>query len=48
MHLKDTTSKSACMKISLEPSDKDDTCSIAITFGEKSVSVPVMVKAKKE
>ncbi|MFT7534087.1 MAG: hypothetical protein ACI85K_000032 [Hyphomicrobiaceae bacterium] len=48
MRLKDTASKSTCMKISLEPSDKDDTCAIAITFGEQSVSVPVMVKAKKE
>jgi hypothetical protein len=48
MHLKDTASKSACMKISIEPSDTDDTCAIAITFGDKSVSVPVTVKAKKE
>ncbi len=48
MRLKDTASKSACMKISIEPSDTDDTCAIAITFGDKSVSVPVTVKAKKE
>lgn len=48
MRLKDTAAKSSCMKISLEPADKDNTCSIAITFGDKSVSVPVTVAAKKE
>ena len=48
MALKDAGSKSECMKISLEPSAKDNTCSIAITFGDKMVAVPVAVKAKKD
>jgi hypothetical protein len=48
MRLKDTTTKSACLKVSLEPSEKNDTCSIAITFGDKAVTVPVTIAAKKE
>ena len=48
MRLKDASSKSECMKISLEPSAKDDACAIAISFGAKMVAVPVSVKAKKE
>ena len=48
MRLKDTNNKTACMKISLEPSEKDNTCAIAITFGEQAVTVPVTVQMKKK
>tara|TARA_R110002072_G_scaffold302737_3_gene488256 strand:- start:10000 stop:10536 length:537 start_codon:yes stop_codon:yes gene_type:complete len=40
--------KSDCMKINLEPSAKDNTCAITIMFGDKSVSVPVTVKATED
>lgn len=48
MRLKDSATKSECMKISLEPSAKDGACAITITFGDKSVSVPVSVQEKKK
>jgi hypothetical protein len=48
MALTDTKTKSACLKVSLEPSAKKGTCSIAITFGDKAVTVPVTIAAKKE
>jgi len=48
MHLSDAAAKSACLKVSLEPSEKNGVCSIAIVFGDKSVTVPVSVSEKKE
>lgn len=48
MQLKETAAKSECLKISLEPSAKNGTCSIAITFGDKAVTVPVTVATKKD
>jgi hypothetical protein len=48
MHLTDTAHKSACLKVSLEPSEKSGVCSIAITFGEQAVTVPVSTAAAKK
>jgi len=48
MALSDTKDKSACLKVSLQPSSKNNTCSLAITFGDKAVTVPVTVAAKKK
>lgn len=48
MALTDTKTKSNCLKVSLEPSDKNNTCSIAISFGGQMVAVPVAVAAKKK
>ncbi|HEX5054446.1 MAG TPA: hypothetical protein VFZ65_21890 [Planctomycetota bacterium] len=35
--------KSGCLKISLEPAAKNDTCSLSIVFGDMQVTVPVTV-----
>lgn len=48
MALTETKKKSPCLKINLEPSAKKGVCSIAITFGDKAVTVPVMVAEKKK
>jgi hypothetical protein len=48
MALTETKSKSQCLKVSLEPSGKNGMCSLAITFGDKAVTVPVSVAAKKD
>ena len=48
MHLTDTATASACLKVSLEPSEKNGVCSIAIHFGDKSVTVPVSTETKKK
>lgn len=48
MRLKDTPATSKCLKVSLEPSEKNGACSIGITFGEQAVTVPVSVAAKKK
>ena len=48
MHLTDTKTSTKCLKVSLEPSDKNGTCSISITFGGQNVTVPVSVAAKKK
>ncbi|MFK7741856.1 MAG: DUF2911 domain-containing protein [Planctomycetota bacterium] len=37
-----------CMKISLEPSEKNGMCSLSIAFGDMRVTVPVMVAEKKK
>ena len=48
MVLKDTDSKSDCLKISLEPSAEADTCSLQIAFGGQQVTVPVTVVTDAE
>lgn len=44
MVMTDAPKKSKCLKMSLEPSAKDDACSLAIVFGDKQVVVPVTAK----
>ena len=46
--LSDSKKKSDCLKIRLEPSAKNDTCSLSIIFGEQQVTVPVSTAQKKK
>ncbi len=48
MVLSEAKTKSGCLKMSLEPSTKNDACSLAIVFGDMQVTVPVTVAAKAE
>lgn len=48
MVLQPSKDKTECMSISLEPSAKDNVCSLTVRFGEQHVTVPVTVgEAKK-
>ncbi|MCK5942090.1 MAG: DUF2911 domain-containing protein [Planctomycetes bacterium] len=48
MVLSDAPATAKCLKIGLEPSAKDGTCSLHIAFGDKHVNVPVTVAAAKK
>lgn len=47
MVLSDAPSEAKCLKIGLDPSDKDGMCSLHIAFGKQHVMVPVSVAKKK-
>jgi len=47
MVLSDAPSEAKCLKISLDPSEKDGMCSLHIAFGKQHVMVPVMAAKKK-
>ena len=42
-----SASKNECLKISLDPTAQDGTCSLTIAFGSEGVTVPVAVKQDK-
>ena len=48
MALTETDKKTGCLKISLEPAAKSNTCSIGIAFGNQQVTVPVTTAEKKK
>lgn len=48
MVLTDAGKKTGCLKMNLEPSAKDNACSLAIVFGDMQVTVPVMAAPKAD
>lgn len=47
MVLTEAKTKSGCLKMRLEPTDKNDKCSLGIVFGDMQVTVPVTVAPEK-
>ncbi len=47
MVLSDAQAEAKCLKIGLDPSDKDGMCTLHIAFGKQHVMVPVSVAKKK-
>ena len=48
MVLSETKKKTDCLKMSLEPSGEDNSCSLSITFGAMHITVPVKIAVKKD